>query len=77
MEQLGKDVKSNLVSRVNSETKMRLEETAAIKRDLARLRVDLQPILWDHNNKLHNFVKAPASSLNEWGIYQCARLDRV
>lgn len=73
MEQLAKEVKSNMVSRVNSETKMRLEETGAIKRDLARLRVDLQPLLWEHNNKSRSFVKAPVSFLNEWGIYQCAR----
>ena len=55
---------------------MRLEETGAIKRDLARLRVELQPLIWKRNtssSRARSFIKAPGVSLNEWGIYQCAR----
>ncbi|CAK8678043.1 unnamed protein product [Clavelina lepadiformis] len=73
LERLQNDIRGSLGVRINSETKMRMEETSSIKRDLAKLRLAVQPLLWQHNSTGRTFVKTPTSFLNEWGIYQCAR----
>nr|XP_002123709.1 coiled-coil domain-containing protein 154 [Ciona intestinalis] len=73
MERLLNDARSNLTVRVNSETKMRMEETSGIKQELARLKMDIQPLLWKKKSDDRTFVKRPLSTLNEWGLYQCAR----
>uniref|UniRef100_H2YRT6 Uncharacterized protein n=1 Tax=Ciona savignyi TaxID=51511 RepID=H2YRT6_CIOSA len=73
MERVAVDSRTNLTLRVNSETKMRMEETSGIKQDLARLKMEIQPLLWKQKTEGRTFIKTPSSSLNEWGLYQCAR----
>lgn len=75
MERLVSDVRSNMNVRLNSETKMRLEEMAALKREMARLRLDVQPLLWKQAVTSRKFIKKESNVLNEWGIYQCARYN--
>ncbi|XP_039248578.2 coiled-coil domain-containing protein 154-like isoform X2 [Styela clava] len=67
------DVRTSHNVRLNSETKMRLEEASGIKKELARLRMEIQPLLWKEAAGSRLFVKRGKSILNEWGIYQCAR----
>lgn len=52
---------------------MRLEESSSIKRELARILTDIQPLLWKQSSESRRFVKRGPTALNDWGVYQCAR----
>ena len=67
------DIKSTATAKLESETKMRLEENASIKKDLARLRVDIQSLLSKKQPDKKTFIKQPTNDLNRWGVYQCYR----
>jgi len=71
------DARSGTNMRLNSETRMRQEDTSEIRKQLLRLRNDVQPLLWEHNKVDKNFIKKTAPSLNTWGIYQVLRWAQI